>query len=112
MIMATKTKTSKTTKSNAKVKAAKSSPQVTKPKVGNEKKLGALAAAAKVLAEKGKTLNCRELVEEMAAKGLWSSPGGQTPHATLHAAISREIKVKGKESRFTKTGPGKFARNS
>jgi hypothetical protein len=112
MIMATKRTTSKTTKSNAKAKGAKASPQVTKPKADSEKKLGALAAAARVLAEKGKALNCRELVDEMAVKGLWSSPGGATPHATLHAAISREIKVKGKESRFTKTGPGKFASNS
>jgi hypothetical protein len=110
--MATKTTTPKTTKTTAKPKSAKSSPKATKVKVGNEKKLGALAAAAKVLGQTGQALSCRELVEQMAAKGLWSSPGGQTPHATLHAAISREIKVKGKESRFTKAGPGKFASNS
>jgi hypothetical protein len=112
MIMATKTTTPKTAKTTAKPKAKKSSPKETKAKVGSAKKLGALAAAAQVLGKTDQALNCRELVEQMAANGLWSSPGGQTPHATLHAAISREIKVKGKESRFTKAGPGKFASNS
>jgi hypothetical protein len=53
-------------------------------------------------------MNSKELVEAMTAKGYWTSPGGKTPHATLHAAISREIKTKGKESRFAKAGPGKF----
>jgi hypothetical protein len=110
--MATKTTNTKTTKATAKTKAMKSSPQTAKPNVESEKKLGALSAAAKVLSESDLSLNCQELVEKMAAKGLWSSPGGATPHATLHAAISREIKVKGKESRFAKTGPGKFTCNS
>jgi hypothetical protein len=111
MIMATKTTTPKTTKT-AKVKAAKPTLSATKAKVGSAKKLGALAAAARVLGQSGQALNCREIVEQMASKGLWTSPGGQTPHATLHAAISREIKVKGKDSRFTKAGPGKFAGKS
>lgn len=49
------------------------------------------------------------MIEQMAAKGLWSSPGGKTPHTTLYSAIIREISLKGKESRFTKKERGKFA---
>lgn len=103
--MATKT-TTKTTNHKAK-DAAKAS-----AKGAADKKLGALDAAARVLKETKKAMNCSDLVEQMAAKGFWSSPGGKTPHATLHAAISREIKVKGRESRFKKTGPGTFASKS
>ncbi|MFL5241261.1 MAG: winged helix-turn-helix domain-containing protein [Gemmataceae bacterium] len=72
------------------------------------KKPSALDAAARVLAGTSQPMNSTELVDKMAAKGYWTSPGGKTPHATLHAAISREIKVKGAESRFAKVGPGKF----
>jgi hypothetical protein len=74
------------------------------------KKTSALDAAAKVLAETGQPMNCRDLVEQMSAKGYWTSPGGATPWATLNAAISREIKVKGPDSRFTKADRGQFAR--
>jgi len=45
----------------------------------------------------------------LSKKKLWTTPGGQTPHATLYSAILREIAKKGKESRFTKTERGKFA---
>jgi hypothetical protein len=44
----------------------------------------------------------------MASKGLWKSPGGKTPAATLYSSILREIEKKGKESRFKKGEPGKF----
>jgi formylglycine-generating enzyme required for sulfatase activity len=55
-------------------------------------------------------MNAKEMIEAMAAKGLWTSPGGKTPHATLYSAILREIGAKGKEARFKKTdrGPGKM----
>jgi hypothetical protein len=36
-------------------------------------------------------------------------PGGKTPHATLYSSIAREIRDKGKESRFKKSERGKFA---
>ncbi len=45
--------------------------------------LSALSAAARVLAETGKAMNCRQLIETMAARGYWTSPGGRTPEATL-----------------------------
>ncbi len=44
----------------------------------------------------------------MAAKGYWTSPGGQTPHATLYSAILREINSKGDAARFTKADRGQF----
>jgi hypothetical protein len=73
------------------------------------KKLSALNAAARVLGEEGRPLNCGELIEVMAAKGYWTSPNGRTPAATLYAAIAREIAAQGKEARFTKTARGQFA---
>ena len=48
----------------------------------------------------------------MAERKLSSSPNGKTPHATLNAAMLREIGVKGGESRFKKTGRGLFAFNA
>jgi hypothetical protein len=89
-----------------KAKAAKPAKTSTQAKA---KKLGCLDAAARVLGENGKAMNCQEMIEAMAAKGLWTSPGGKTPHATLYAAILREIQTKGKDARFTKTERGKFA---
>jgi len=73
------------------------------------KKLGCLDAAAKVLGENGQAMNCKEMIDAMAAKGYWTSPGGKTPHATLYSAIAREITTKGQESRFLKSERGKFA---
>jgi hypothetical protein len=73
------------------------------------KRLGALDAAARVLAEAGESMTAKELIEAMAEKSLWESPGGKTPHATLFAAIIREIANKGRNSRFKKTAPGQFA---
>jgi hypothetical protein len=72
-------------------------------------KLSAIDAAAKVL-EDGSPRNCKELIEAMSTQGLWTSPGGKTPHATLYSAILREITTKGDESRFVKTERGRFAR--
>src|SRR5262245_20584052 len=73
-----------------------------------EKKVSALDAAAKVLGEAGAAMNCPAMIEAMAAKGYWKSPGGQTPHATLYSAILREINTKGKDARFKKVERGKF----
>ena len=47
----------------------------------------------------------------MAAKGYWTSPGGQTPAATLYSALIREIAKKGAEARFVKVERGQFALN-
>jgi len=107
----------KTTKTQAPADAANKAPKAkaakpakTKPEApAKAKKLSAIDAAAKILGENGKAMNCKEMIEAMAAKGLWTSPGGKTPHATLYSAILREIATKGKDARFKKTERGKFA---
>jgi len=73
-----------------------------------QKKLSALDAAARVLAETGAPMGCKELIGAMAGKGYWTSPGGKTPAGTLYSAIAREIAMKGDLARFTKAGPGRF----
>jgi len=98
----TKTKATKSTKAAKKTPAKKA----TQPK---EKKLSAIDAAAQVLASAKEPMNAKEMIEAMAAKALWTSPGGQTPWATLYSAIIREIALKGKKARFVKTEQGKFA---
>ena len=62
-----------------------------------------------MLAGAEEPLNCKEMIDAMAKKALWTSPGGKTPHATLYSAIIREIALKGKESRFVKMDRGQFA---
>jgi len=53
-------------------------------------------------------MRAKELIEQMAAEGLWTSPGGKTPEATLYAAMLREIGKKGDDSRFQKVDRGAF----
>jgi HB1, ASXL, restriction endonuclease HTH domain len=89
--------------------AAKPKRQRKEPAEPQEKKLSALDAAAKILAETRTPMNCQELIGAMAGKGYWTSPGGKTPAATLYSAMLREIAVKGAQARFTKTGRGHFA---
>ena len=106
------TATKKTTKTKATPKGKKAGTAKAKTAPVAEagtKKLSALSAAAKVLTEAGTPMNAKEMIEAMAAKKYWSSPAGRTPHATLYAAILREIGVKGKEARFKKTERGHFA---
>ena len=91
----------------AKKKATKRAAKTKKGKEG--KRLTALDAAARVLAESGQAMSCGELIAAMAAKGYWTSPAGKTPSATLYAAMAREIQVKGAAARFRKTERGKFA---
>jgi hypothetical protein len=122
--MATKktTKTKKATKAEAApsveqtdAAAAISAPAKAKakkakePKQSKAKKPSALDAALRVLEEAGQPMTCPEMIEAMAAKGYWTSPGGKTPAATLYSAILRETQTKGDASRFVKTERGKFA---
>jgi HB1, ASXL, restriction endonuclease HTH domain len=95
-------------KKSTKTKATKAA-KTKKTKVPKEKKLSAIDAAAQVLAASKEPLNAKQMIEVMAAKNLWTSPGGKTPHATLYSAIIREIAAKGKDSRFVKAARGKFA---
>ena len=73
------------------------------------RKTSALDAAAQVLRSTSTPMNAIEMIDAMATQGLWSSPNGKTPHATLYSAIVREIAVKGSAARFRKTDRGRFA---
>ena len=70
--------------------------------------MSGLDAAAKVLEEAGEPLSCKAIVERAFEKGYWRSDG-ETPHATIYAAILREIQKKGDGARFRKVGRGLFA---
>jgi hypothetical protein len=52
-------------------------------------------------------MNCKEIVAEAFKENLWRSEGA-TPEATLSAAIGREIRAKGGDSRFVKKDRGLF----
>ena len=101
---ATKTKKTSTRKAKTTKKATKEAlasvqanieaidgkkPKGKKTKAAKPKKTSALDAAAQVLAEAKEPMNTRQMIEVMAAKGLWTSPGGATPWATLYSAILR-----------------------
>ena len=91
--------------------AATPAPAKTKAKKAREpkaKKTSALDAAVRVLEEADQPMTCPEMIEAMTAKNYWASPKGLTPAATLYSALLREIKAKGKESRFVKTERGQF----
>ena len=84
-------------------------PATDQPVPPEGKRLSALDAAAKVLAEAKEPTNCKMMMDAMTAKGYWSpSQGGKTPANTRHAAIGAEIKKKGDASRFEKVGRGQF----
>lgn len=72
------------------------------------KRTSALDAAATVLAGADEPMGAKQMIDAMAAAGLWSSPAGKTPHATLYAAILREITTRGGDSRFVKVDRGRF----
>ena len=87
-----------------------------KPKRGSKRKskasrgngkLSGLDAAAQILGKAKKPMGCKDMVEQAIEQRLWS-PGGKTPHATLYAAIIREISKKGKVARFKKVDRGRF----
>ena len=103
---ATKQQKTDATTQGTKAKKAAKAPGSSGRKSG---KLSALAAAARVLGEEGRSMNCKELIETMAAKGYWKSPAGKTPASTLYAALLKEVTTKGKESRFAKVDRGQFA---
>jgi hypothetical protein len=48
------------------------------------------------------------MIDAMASKGYWKSPGGKTPWSTLYASILREMNIKGEKTRFRKSAPGRF----
>lgn len=70
----------------------------------------ALEAAVLVLNQATEPLSSKQLIAVMAEQGIWTSPTGKTPHATLYSALLREIKLKGSSSRFQMPAPGKLSR--
>jgi hypothetical protein len=96
--------TKKTTTAKAKETKPKATPVATEP----TKKISQIDAALRILAKSKEPMNCQAMVAAMSAQGLWTSPGGKTPHATLYASILREINAKGKDSRFKKVDRGQF----
>ncbi len=95
-------------------KPAGAKPGATKPaqSPGKPKRLSALDAAAQVLRKSAKPMTSKALIAAMAERKLWTSPKGKTPHATLNAAMLREIGSKGGKARFKKVGRGLFACNA
>jgi hypothetical protein len=98
------------TKTAKKPKPAAKKPRAAKAKP-DDKKLSAIDAAAKVLGETGEPMATKELIDAMAAKNYWTSPGGKTPERTLYSALVRDITAHGKESRFKKGERGQFLAN-
>ncbi len=70
------------------------------------KRISGLDLAAKVLSAAKEPLNAKTIAERAVAAGWQTS--GATPHATLYAAMIREIAAKGKDARFRKTDRGLF----
>lgn len=107
-----KATTTKATKKNATVaKPAAKDSRPAKPAKQTEsadKKLSQIEAAIIILGKSKDAMKCKAMVEAMQVAGLWSSPGGATPEATLYASILREINTKGKDARFKKTDRGHF----
>ena len=69
-----------------------------------------LDAAAHLLARAEGPMQCKDLVDQARAQGLWAPRrGGKTPDRTLYAAILREIVGKGDAARFRKAERGRFA---
>lgn len=72
------------------------------------KAMTGLDAAALVLKEASEPLNAQDLIARILERGLWKTEG-KTPAATIYAAMIREIKTKGSDSRFQKVDRGRFA---
>jgi hypothetical protein len=72
-------------------------------------KRGILATALRVLALSERSMTPKQMVRVARCLGWWTPPNnGQTPEATLGAAIYLEIKRDGALARFVKVGKGMF----
>jgi len=92
----------KPAKNATRAKDATKTAKATKPK-----RISGLDLAAKVLVEAKEPLQSKAIAERAIAAG-WKT-NGKTPHATLYAAMIREIAKKGMDARFVKTDRGLFA---
>jgi hypothetical protein len=73
-----------------------------------EKKLSLLEAAAQVIKQSQKPMNCKELIAKATECQLWIPTGAKTPEQSLYSAIFREIKTK-ETPRFRKSTERKGA---
>ena len=106
---AAKTKRAQTAKADTSAAPAKKRTAKPKDRTSAPKRISALDAAAQMLAASKEPMRAKDLIAAMAEQGLWSSPNGKTPEATLYAAMIREIAAKGTEARFRKIDRGLFA---
>ena len=106
---AAKTKRALAAKGDASAAPANKRTAKAKERASAPKRISALDAAAQVLAASTEPMRAKDLIAAMAEQGLWSSPSGKTPEATLYAAMIREIAAKGSEARFRKIERGLFA---
>jgi hypothetical protein len=74
------------------------------------RKLSAIDAAAKVLGEEGRPMNCQEMIDGMAAKGYWQSPLPQDPSGHPLCFDLARAEGPGRRGRFVKAQRGRFER--
>ena len=67
--------------------------------------------AIKVLQQSGTALHAKDIAKRMVESGLWPTKG-KTPDATVAARLYSDIKEKGDQSDFVRTGPRIFALRS
>lgn len=108
---AAKTPKAAKVKSDTSERAAKPRAAAKVATPAGDKPMSGLDAAAKVLADAGEPMRAKAIVDAAIGGGLWRS-AGKTPHATIYAAIIREIAAKGVQARFRKTDRGLFAYNA
>ncbi len=68
-------------------------------------------AAYVVLGEVGEPMRAKEIVKEAIALGVLHTEG-KTPHQTMKAKLSVDIRTNGSESRFKRTAPAMFGLRS
>ena len=107
--MATKKTTKKAPAKKTSKAATKAATKTTTRAAKSDGTCSQLDAAVKVLGEAGTPMTTKAMIEAMATKGYWTSPGGATPAQTLYSAILRELQKKGADARFTKVDRGQFA---
>ena len=79
----------------------------------NSKPLSLIKAAVCVLQSCERPMGCKEIIDMALNTRIWDPPrGGLTPANTLSAALRREIKTKGNDSRFVMAERGKFTLTS
>ena len=70
-----------------------------------------MSAVSQVLHEATEPLHYEEITRRILDRGLWQT-SGKTPAATVNAQLAMDIKRKGADSRFRRTGRGMFSLNS